>query len=869
MYQWKTSSVIQAASILPGTNLSISQLLRIERHRGSNYSALYGQQNEQGPTALSHGVFERPPWAFSQDDNDLPAGGALAANSMVQKNLTRLQIPVPESPLRLFHTSCNSRPVQFRNPWGETCPSVGKIHRRHASQSATHLPPTLKDASKKPLFTQTGPSPSRLPQLVPNKLSTGFKAPIRSVKRADEVFRDAEYGDTTRAWPMSSEERKAEAKRKEEARLAKEAKDRQAREAQEEVVRRQRQERLRREAEAIQFAREQRNKELSEKWMAGLSAYDARLEKVTAQLDDIYNQIEKLLDQCERARRKLWEEKAKMVEVAFDEIFETKERSLQLVTKYSQSSNLLCTAIEEFCTAVGEDVHGERYTRLVNLQNPFLPRYMFAEGDTPRRVTHLCAIFWMYSRVKNFGPEMQEEAHLWRHLYSARIAHELDAEAFAFKPRFAHWYCRIQRFVNNANSLFDDYDFWDKHTDLIKPQASRQQHDKNGLVVNARSRRRQDLTFFVKNTATDIQRDFSQMLDRGNFVSGENSTSFNRQQQITLRKPFTFVLEQLREIEQLVNSFMFLTYESNLRRGEIQRFMEQMVKELDSARTTIRSYLRELDDLSYWNWLATERHIPQKRMSTRTISQPTRIEAELPNNDSTSAFNQIGGTDQTWRYSHFRGPRGQQVVVDYCASSEFAERTARLFTNNRVIGIDLWGGKKFANVEDAVREGNSAKRCIPMVAIANQERIALFHIASMRFNYYTIRLSTLVRILEDPAICKVGENIQAFRQRLLTYMGIKMDGVVELESMYARSFGSSHNEIIINSTPTLARYSRPSTTYPPEPPTTTTLSDQLEKYLGQSLRDDTVDCEDLQMERITSPKLIQGMNPLAAHRYLC
>jgi hypothetical protein len=868
MYQWKTSSVIHATSTLPGINLSISQLLRIERHRGSNYSALYGQRNEQGPTAPSHGVVDRPPATFSQDDNDLPAGGAPAAYVKMPKDLTRQQIPVRGPPLRLFHTSCNSRPAQFRNRRGEACPSVDKIHGRHASQSAALLPPNVKDTSKKPIFTQTGPSPSRLPQLVPNKLPTGFKAPIRSAKGADEAFRDAEYGETIRAWPMSSEERKAEAKRKEEARLAKEAKDRQAREAEEEVVRRQRQEQLRREAEAIQFAREQRNRELSEKWMARLSAYGACLEKFTAQIDDIRNQITKLLDKCERARRKLWEEKAKRVEGTFDQIFETKERFLQLVTKYSQSSNLLCSAIEEFCTAVGEDVHGERYTGLVNLQNPFLPRYMFAEGDTPRRMTHLCTIFWTYSCLKNFGAEMQEEAHLWRHLYSARIAHELHAEAFAFKPRFAHWYCRIQRFVNNAHTLFDDYNFWDKHTELIKPRASRQQYDKNGLAVNARSRRRQDLAFFLKDTATDIQRDLAQLLDRGNFVSGEHSTSFNRQQQIALRKPFTFVLEQLREIEQLVNAFMSLTYPSNPRQGKIRWFIEQMVKELESARTTVRSYLRELDDLCYWNWLATERHIPQKRMSTRTISQPTRIQAESPNNDSMSAFNQIGGIDQTWRYSHFRGPHGQQVVVDYCASSEFAERTARLFTNNRVIGIDLWGGKRFANVEDAAREGNSAKRCIPMIAIANHERIALFHIASMRFDYYTIRLSTLVRILEDPAIGKVGENVHAFRQRLLTYMGIRMDGAIELESMYAPSYGSSHTEIIINSDPALARYSRPSAIYPPEPPTKTTLSDQLKRYFGQSLRDDAANCEDLQMERITSPKLIQRMTPFAAHRYI-
>jgi hypothetical protein len=148
-----------------------------------------------------------------------------------------------------------------------------------------------------------------------------------------------------------------------------------------------------------------------------------------------------------------------------------------------------------------------------------------------------------------------------------------------------------------------------------------------------------------------------------------------------------------------------------------------------------------------------------------------------------------------------------------------------------------------------------------MIAIANEERIALFHIASMRFDRYTSRLPTLVRILEDPAIRKVGENIQAFRQRLLVYMGINMDGAVDLGSMCAGSSRSFQNGSIADSDPALERRSMLCAVYPPEPPTTITLSERLKNLFGQSLHDDTVRCDDLQIEGIRWPKLIQCNDP--------
>jgi hypothetical protein len=872
MYQWKTPSIIHAASILPGTKLSISQLIRIERNRGINCSAHYAPRNEQCEAAQCHAILDTLLETFSQDDGNSPPGGTSNASAKGQTDSPAVQRPVGDCPHGLVHTALNPRSAPFRISHSECYTSIGKTQRRHASQSPGLVPPVLKEAPKQPLTPQTRLSPPKLPQLAPNKLPTGFKAPVKSVKRADGAFREVEEGESTRAWPMSSEERKAEAKRKEEARLLKEAQEKKAREAEEEALRREQKKQLRHEAEAIRRAealkRELENKKLREKWIMRLSESNTRLERVTGEIDNIRTRIQKLLDQCEIARRKLWEEKAKIVQATFNKIMEEKERSSSLVAKYSYSSTLLCTAIGEFCVAVGRAVHGERLTTLVNDltafdRNGFLPRYMFAEGDTPYRTARLCAIFWMYERLKNFEPEMTTEAHIWRHLRAARIIHALNPEAFAYKPLYAAWYCTTQRFVNGTSVFWADYHFWNYHTELVKPPVSNRQQRRPD--VTAQTTRRNDLVVFLKTGATEISRELSRLFDYGNFDLGYVITSFKRQQQIALRKPFTRVLRDFRETEQLLIYLLFLLRKTDTRRGKTEKFFEAMKEELNSAASIARFYLGELDILTYWNWHATHRDIPQKRLSYWRTSQPITTEADPANDGCASAFHQIHSPDRTWRYTNFRGPDGQQVIVDYCVTDQFTERTAKRFTKQRVIGVDLWGGRRFANIEDAVREGNSPKRCVPILAIASEERIALFHIASMYFENYTSRVPTLVQILEDPAICKVGENTLAFRQRLLTYMGINMVGAFDLNSVLSQPLRASPEDRIISQYPAPAMFSGPSAVYPPEPFTIMTLSDEVKKHFGQSLYDETVNCEELQMSRIPPPQLMQRERSFAVH----
>src|SRR4051812_27156238 len=104
----------------------------------------------------------------------------LATNVNVQANLTTLEIPNRGASRGLLSTTCNSRVAQFRHSRVEANPLTAKICCGHATQSTRHYPPIFKDTSKKSLSTQTGSSRSGLPQLVPDKLPTVLKAPLKS-----------------------------------------------------------------------------------------------------------------------------------------------------------------------------------------------------------------------------------------------------------------------------------------------------------------------------------------------------------------------------------------------------------------------------------------------------------------------------------------------------------------------------------------------------------------------------------------------------------------------------------------------------------------------------------------------------------------
>ena len=99
----------------------------------------------------------------------------------------------------------------------------------------------------------------------------------------------------------------------------------------------------------------------------------------------------------------------------------------------------------------------------------------------------------------------------------------------------------------------------------------------------------------------------------------------------------------------------------------------------------------------------------------------------------------------------------------------------------KVVGFDLeWEKFKSKAGED------SAKRCVSLVQIAAEEKVALFHLAVFRGGDSTEELMppSLRAFLENPKIIKVGVNIGGDATRLRNCFGVEMQGNIELSHLY-------------------------------------------------------------------------------------
>lgn len=131
-----------------------------------------------------------------------------------------------------------------------------------------------------------------------------------------------------------------------------------------------------------------------------------------------------------------------------------------------------------------------------------------------------------------------------------------------------------------------------------------------------------------------------------------------------------------------------------------------------------------------------------------------------------------------WSYSYYRGPGNEKVRVHYCRSRDTTERVCRYFLDERLLGFDLeWA-------PDANRF-SGPRRNVALVQLANQSRIALFHLALYpRDEDVTDVSPSLRRIMEDPAITKCGVSIKADCTRLRNYLNIHPQGVFELSHLF-------------------------------------------------------------------------------------
>ncbi|KAK0110772.1 hypothetical protein ONS96_002369 [Cadophora gregata f. sp. sojae] len=139
-----------------------------------------------------------------------------------------------------------------------------------------------------------------------------------------------------------------------------------------------------------------------------------------------------------------------------------------------------------------------------------------------------------------------------------------------------------------------------------------------------------------------------------------------------------------------------------------------------------------------------------------------------------------GSMESYWSHQLYRGPpingKPQKTMVHYCKSIHTTERVLEhYFADSTLIGFDIeWK-------ENAYRS-NDARQNVSLIQIANEERVALFHVAL--FSKTDLVSPRFKKIMEDSSITKVGVSIKADCTRLRKYLGIDTKGMLELSHLY-------------------------------------------------------------------------------------
>jgi hypothetical protein len=160
-----------------------------------------------------------------------------------------------------------------------------------------------------------------------------------------------------------------------------------------------------------------------------------------------------------------------------------------------------------------------------------------------------------------------------------------------------------------------------------------------------------------------------------------------------------------------------------------------------------------------------------EKSTSLTFQIPPEVYEEIKNSDEEHSY---------WSYNLYRGPDGSEhkVTVHYCRSKHTAERVAQYFKDDKVIGFDIeWNPDANRNL--------GAKQNVSLIQIANERRIALFHVALFaKDGADNLVAPTLKSIMEDANIIKVGVAIKADCTRLRKFLGIDSKGIFELSNLH-------------------------------------------------------------------------------------
>lgn len=169
-----------------------------------------------------------------------------------------------------------------------------------------------------------------------------------------------------------------------------------------------------------------------------------------------------------------------------------------------------------------------------------------------------------------------------------------------------------------------------------------------------------------------------------------------------------------------------------------------------------------------------------------TPTQPSAI-------TSTQATSSL--KEQYWSHKQYKDCNGRAPSVYYCTSYETAERQARLFLDEPVLGFDLeW--ESFASLKT-----HGARQTASLVQLACKDKIGLFHLACFKGTADDNLMPPSLRtILLSPSITKTGVNVVGDVNRIRQVFGIDMKGTFELSHLYRVVKYSQDSPSLVNFT---------------------------------------------------------------------
>ncbi|KAJ4330746.1 hypothetical protein N0V87_009726 [Didymella glomerata] len=153
-----------------------------------------------------------------------------------------------------------------------------------------------------------------------------------------------------------------------------------------------------------------------------------------------------------------------------------------------------------------------------------------------------------------------------------------------------------------------------------------------------------------------------------------------------------------------------------------------------------------------------------------------------------------------WSHQLYRGPKGEQVKVQYSKTKVESEILAKQFLGEKVVGFDMewpWNDWKSDRLQNK----------IGLIQVATEEKIALFHIG-LHAGKTTdeIIAPSLRKLIESAAIGKIGVGIlSADFARLRRYFKLQPKGAVELSHLHRLvTFGGRKPELVSTKMTSLA-----------------------------------------------------------------